>query len=466
MRRFNILVLLLAICFGIGHSATKAPKYIFYYIGDGMGFGAVSLAQAYNRMVLGSDSLITMMTFPIASAATTHSASSGVTDSAAAGTALATGFKTKNAMLGMDADSVPVTSISTQLKELGYGIGLVTTVAPDDATPAAHYAHVPHRSMFYEIGCQAAASGVDILAGANLRGLTDKQTGEPTDLLDVFEANGVSVVRGAEAVATAKYPRVVMLNTSTEYDNEVGLVIDSLPGVLTLPVMTQTCLDFLKAKTPDAFFMMVEGGSIDHAAHSNDPATLIREMMGFNSALDIALDFYRAHPDETLIVVTADHETGGLALANKSMGYRIEPQYLRYPSMSKDRFKDQCKALARSRMVIDWPYMKQMLTDNLNLFNDIEVSEADEQTLQEMFALVLDNRSKGDMDALDKSFNKFADEVFDVINRAAGIGWTTHDHSGAVVPVFAIGVGSELFAPLHDNTELPGIIRSLTGIGQ
>lgn len=466
MRRFHTILLLLTLCFGIGHSATRAPKYIFYYIGDGMGFGAVSLAQAYNRMVLGSDSLITMMTFPVASAATTHSASSGVTDSAAAGTALATGHKTKNGMLGMDADSVPVTSISTQLKEMGYGIGLVTTVAPDDATPAAHYAHVPHRSMFYQIGCQAAASGFDFMAGANLRGLVDKSTGEATDLLDIFEANGVSVVRGTEAVASAKHPRVVMLNTSTEYDNEVGLVIDSLPGVLTLPVMTQTCLDFLRTKSPDAFFMMVEGGSIDHAGHSNDAATLVREMMGFNSALDIALDFYRAHPDETLIVVTADHETGGLSLANKSMGYRIEPQYLRYPAMSKDRFKDQCKALSRSRMVIDWPYMKQMLTDNLSLFIAIEVSQADEQKLEEIFNQVLDARSQGDMKQMERSFNLFADEVFDVINRAAGIGWTTHDHSGAVVPVFAIGVGAELFAPLHDNTELPGIIRSLTGITQ
>ena len=144
-------------------AVAAAPKYIFYFIGDGMGPGQVMAAETYNRMTRGSDTELLMMRLPVNAMCTTWSASSPVTDSAAAGTALAAGVKTKNSMLGMGPDSVAVNSIAVDLKEMGYGIGLITNVAPDDATPGAFYAHVPYRGMYYEIGCQAAESGVDFL---------------------------------------------------------------------------------------------------------------------------------------------------------------------------------------------------------------------------------------------------------------------------------------------------------------
>lgn len=202
-----------------------APKYVFYFIGDGMGVGAVSLAQTYNRMVLGNAEPLTMMQLPVSSLAFTYSASSPVTDSAAAGTALATGNKTNNGMLGVTPDSAAVVSIATMLHDKGYGVGLVTTVAPDDATPGAFYAHQPARAMFYEIGCDAAASGFEFIAGANLRGLKDKK-GNATDLLDVFEQNQVSVVRGIGGLADARYSKVLLLAENNPSDNEIGLTID------------------------------------------------------------------------------------------------------------------------------------------------------------------------------------------------------------------------------------------------
>ena len=134
--------LILPACF-MSLQAADAPKYIFYYIGDGMGFNHVLNAQIFSDEVLRADSTLTMLRFPVASMARTHSASSDVTDSAAAGTALATGRKTRNNMLGMDADTVAVTSIAKTLFDKGWGVGLVTTVAIDDATPGAFYAHVP-----------------------------------------------------------------------------------------------------------------------------------------------------------------------------------------------------------------------------------------------------------------------------------------------------------------------------------
>ena len=131
-------------------------KYIFYFIGDGMGLNPVLAGEAFNRSVLGNDTPLLMLQFPVTSYATSHSASSDVTDSAAGGTALATGHKTRNGMVGMDADSVAVQSIASKLFNQGWGVGLVTTGAPDDATPASFYAHQPNRGMYYEIGAEAA----------------------------------------------------------------------------------------------------------------------------------------------------------------------------------------------------------------------------------------------------------------------------------------------------------------------
>lgn len=158
-----------------GSLFANTPKYIFYYIGDGMGMGQVMGAEAYNRTVLGNNDHLLMMQFPVSAVSTTFSASSPVTDSAAAGTALATGNKTNNGMLGMTPDSTSVTSIAKTLFDDGYGIGLVTSVYPDDATPGAFYTHVPSRSMYYEIGKDAASCGYDFIGGSNLRGIRKKR---------------------------------------------------------------------------------------------------------------------------------------------------------------------------------------------------------------------------------------------------------------------------------------------------
>lgn len=443
--------------------SASAPKYIFYFIGDGMGVGAVSLTQVYNRVVLGNDSMLTMMQFPFASMAFTHSASSPVTDSAAAGTALATGHKTNNGMLGVTPDTMSVVSIATVLRQNSYGVGLVTTVAPDDATPAAFYAHQPSRNMFYEIGCDAAASGFEFIAGANLRGLKDKN-GNETDLLKEFEENAVSVVRGLDGLKDAKYTRVLLLSDNPASDNEVGFVVDSIEGAMTLPDMTQACLDHLQETASDKFFMMVEGGSIDHAGHANDASTLVMETLGFDKALKIAYEFYKAHPDETLIVVTADHETGGLVLANHTLHYNIEPKYLQYPRMSKDAFSDYCKGIMRSRMVFTWDDMKEFLSDRLGLYTAIPVTEEEDARLREKFDRTFALRSEADVEGMYNSFNSFAEDVYRLISSVSGVGWTTNDHSGTPVPVFAVGVDADRFASMQDNTEIPKKILSIAGL--
>ena len=441
----------------------STPKYIFYYIGDGMGMGQVMAAEAYNRTVYNNTTPILMMQFPVASVATTYSASSPVTDSAAAGTALATGCKTKNGMLGMNADTVAVTSVAKQLFDMGYGIGLVTSVAPDDATPAAFYAHVPKRSMFYEIGKQAAESGYDFIGGANLRGTKGKD-GKPNDLIHTFRKNGVDIVRGIDALNYSKSPRVLLLNTDSLVLNDIGYTIDSLPGVLTLPEMTIGCLNHLTKNKKDRFFMMVEGGNIDHAGHSNDAGCVIKEVLNFQQAIQAGYDFYLEHPDETLIVITADHETGGMGLGNNSVGYDLRLKAYESQRISKDLFDTHCRKLIKSGEIPTWEQMQQYLKDKLGFWGDVKLSDKQTEKLREAYSKCFESKTDTTEKTLYNNFYGFSSQVFKTLDSVTGMGWTTNAHSGGLVPVYAIGVGAEKFAGFNDNTDIPAIIRAIVGI--
>lgn len=448
-------------------AAKAAPKYVFLFIGDGMGMGPVMSTLAYQRMAHPTDTLV-MSTFPVVSWCQTYSASSPVTDSAAAGTALSTGTKTKNTMLGMGPDTVAVTSIARQFKDKGWGVGIITTVAPDDATPGAFYTHVPNRNMFYQIDCDAAASGYDFIAGAGLRGLKDKD-GKPTDVLERFAAAGVSVVHGLDTMPEATPgTRVLLLSPEgVGEDNNVGYTIDSVPEALKLPEMTRVGLTYVQrtaAEPGRPFFMMIEGGNIDHALHGNDGGAAIKEIINFDQAIRVAYDFYLQHPDETLIVITADHDTGGMTLGNNVLHYDAKPQLIDSQRVSKEEFSAYCKGILKSRRIYRWDDMKEYLTDKLGLFTIVPVSAEQEKTLRDKFEACFTQRNSADEKTLYASFNAFAVDVFRHLNGQTGFGFTTTSHTGNPVPVFAVGVGACRFKSLNNNKNIPEIIRTLTGL--
>lgn len=436
----------------------EAPKYIFYYIGDGMGMGPITATQTYKRTIEGSKDLLTMMQFEVASICLTYSSDSDITDSAAAGTALATGNKTRNGMLGMNADTISVESVAAKLHNKGYGVGVTTSVAPDDATPGAFYAHVPSRKKFYEIDTQMAESGYEFIAGAGLRGLN--VDGKDTDLLSKFAANDVQIVRGPAEIANINNRRVLLLNTEGTSENNIGYTIDSISNVLTLPKIAETCLAHLEKTTPDGFFMMVEGGNIDHALHANDGGAAIKEIINFNEALDVAYKFYLAHPDETLIVVTADHDTGGMANVNPR-GAKGGLANIDCQRVSKEQFGAYCSAMLRSRRTYTWEDMKEYLADNLGLYGKIQPTEEQDSILRQHFDRTFEQRNSADQQTLYASFNEFAVEVFSIFNEASGLAFTTTGHSANPVPVFAIGVGAEKFQNMNNNIELPGKILEI-----
>ncbi|MGM9804571.1 MAG: alkaline phosphatase [Muribaculaceae bacterium] len=460
IKRFLTLMCCVAIALAM---AAKQPKFIFYFIGDGMGLSPVLCTETYNRTVCQNANPLLMLQFPVVSYATSYSASSTITDSAAAGTALSTGHKTNNSSLGVDTQNQPVTSVAKELHDLGYGVAIATSVDPDDATPGAFYAHVPKRYMFYEIAQDMARSGYDMFAGARLRG---KAPEGGKDVKTLLAEAGYTVVNGPEGYKANKDKRrLVLLNTTEELDH-IGYAIDSVSTNLTLPFITQACLEHQLKVSPKQFFIMVEGGLIDHSLHANDAATSVKETINFNQAIQVAYDFYLQHPDETLIVVTADHNTGGMAAAVNGGPSTHAMRNFDYQRVSIEQMQADCRKMLDGDNQPTWEDMKQYLTSKFGLYGAIEVNQKLDDELQEAFNNTFVARNTADKKTLYASFNQFVGKTFNVLDRLTGIGWTTYGHSGDFVPVFAIGVGSEVFQGFQDNIDIPNKIRSLCGIPQ
>ena len=443
--------------------AAKQPKYIFYFIGDGMGLSPILCTETYNRTVLQTGEPLLMLQFPVASYATSYSHSNTITDSAAAGTALSTGHKTNNSALGVDGNGNPVTSIAKELHDRGYGIAIATSVDPDDATPGAFYAHVPKRNMFYDIAQDMARSGYNMFAGARLRGKTPEGG---KDVKTILTEAGYTIANGPKGYeANKNKDKLVLLNT-TETIDHIGYAIDSIAENLSLPFITRACLEHQLKVSPKRFFIMVEGGLIDHSLHANDAGTSVKEIIDFNNAIRVAYDFYLKHKDETLIVVTADHNTGGMAAGVSGGPYNHVMSNFNYQRVSIEQMQADCRKMLNREQPVTWDEMKKYLADNLGLYSHIAVSEKNDKALTEAFEATFVNRNNADKKTLYATFNQFVARTFSILDHSTGIGWTTSGHSGDFVPVFAIGVGSELFNGFQDNTDLPNKIRSLCGINR
>lgn len=440
LRKFTILAIA-ALC----QTAVMAQvKYVFYFIGDGMGWGHVNAAQYYNRIIREADEPLLMMQFPAVGSAFTYSASSPVTDSAAAGTALATGKKTRNGMVGLAPDSItPFESIATKLKKQGWGVGVLTSVSADDATPAAFYGHQINRGMRYELDCDAAKSDFDFIGGANLKGITNENDAQKR-LTDA----GYTIVRSTTAKEAAKAKKLILLSPQDKSD--IGYTIDSIADALNLPDMTAMALLHMKKVSPKKFFLMVEGGNIDHAAHSNDGGGVIKEILAFQDAIRVAYDFYLDHPDETLIVVTADHDTGGMALNGK-----VNLAATDFQRISKDEMSNYFRTLIENGTPVSWDEMKQILSSKLGFWNGVKINEKQEDALKKAFDKTFVARTGKDEKGLYNSFDELVTEVFKIMNTHIGTHFTTHSHSANPVPVFAIGKGAEAFGVMQDNTEIP-----------
>lgn len=432
-------------------------KYIFYFIGDGMGFGHVSTAETYNRENLNAPAPLLMLQFPVAGQAWTYSADNRITDSAAAGTALATGHKTRNSMIGMTADSVAVPSIAKILKNKGYAVGIASTVAGDDATPAAFYANSVSRHKKQEIASQAISSNFDFFGGPVWRGSKDNDNNDNGWKKAMADA-GYSICYGYDQFQKLNNPKKVLMLSNSPYGDQAGYTLDANPERLTTEQLTSACLKQLYNTNPSGFFMMIEAGNIDWASHANDGATVVKEVIDFQQGINVAYQFYLQHPDETLIIVTADHETGGMTFGRKDNERDGNLFLINSQKYSKDRFSDHCKAILAEGKTFSWEDMKNFLSQNLGFYSRFELTETENAELIDAFNTTFTQHAGTDQKTLYNNFNQFAVKVFDILNRAMGIGWTSGNHTALYVPIYAIGQGAEKFSGSINNIQIPKLI--------
>lgn len=440
-------------------------KYVFFFIGDGMGPHQVLSTEMYLAELegkIGRKSLL-MTTFPYSGQVATFSANSGITDSAASGTCLASGKKTNNGMIGQTPDGTPAISVASRLKEQGWGIGIMTSVTIDHATPSSHYAHTPSRNNYYIIGTQLAESGFDFFGGSGFDQPQDKKNPAAPNLYDLCEQNGY-VLAGGYADAKAKIGAQKMLLVPAERLEDRSLHAGALPyaidrktGDLSLPEIVEVAIAQLS--THDQFFMMAEGGKIDYASHANDGGTVLREVLDFDDAIKVAYDFYMQHPDETLIVVTADHETGGMALGNSD--YTLNLKVLAEQKCSSDLLSDQLSTLQKEAgKHLTWEQVKEVISKNTGLYTVVEISKEEDQLLQAAFGQMMQHQ--GVEKSLYKDINALASKALALLNQKSRLGWTSKGHTASAVPVFAIGVGAERFTGWHDNSEIAPLIYEAT----
>ena len=288
-------------------------KYIFLFIGDGMGMGQVSLTESYlsyKAGKLGGEQL-SFTKFPYLALCNTYSANRNITCSAAAGTAIACGEKTNNEYIGVDPDGKPLESIAYVLHDQGYNVGIMTTVPVNHATPAAFYGHNSSRYGYYEISQEIVSSGFEFFGGSGFYNYKGRNNDKPA--VDIYiEGNGYDVCYGTKEFKTRDRSKdIVFIQESGRETNPENYVSDGAEdGDVELYEMLQMGLEVLGDEDP--FFIMCEGGNIDWAAHDNKTMTTVMEVVALDKAIRTAIQFYNEHPDETLIIVTADHETGGV----------------------------------------------------------------------------------------------------------------------------------------------------------
>lgn len=453
-----------AVFVALAVSASPKPKYVFYLIGDGMGVNTVYGTMMFNRSVGIGPKTLNFWDFPVRTFITTYSASSLTTDSAAAGTALATGSKTYNDAMGVGPDTLALTNIAEWAKASGAGVGIATSVPLNHATPSAFYAHTKSRNDHDVILNQYIGSKVDFIAGSGI--LTEeKRTGRNSAALEalVREA-GVRVLYKDEFDRAGEVDGRVMCLGKPGTGNDLTYAVDRREGDVTLGDFVKAGIDYLSANyMKEGFFFMIEGGNIDHAAHNEDAYAAFGEINDFAATIDIVLDFYRKHPDNTLIVVTSDHDTGSFIASWKKMPddkSTIARQHGSEDGINAD-FREFLAA--HDGNIPDWEEAKDFLGEHLGLWRTVKVSAKAEESLKRDYYKSLGGGDGSVVVSLYSVSTLIVSKAIDYLNNVSGFEWGHGSHSSTPVGLYAIGSRSGDLAACRDNTDVPRTIAAAAG---
>jgi alkaline phosphatase len=463
LRKCALVLIILALAGAVNtvmaaqtESLPKA-KGIILLIGDGMGINQVRSADLYAKHVLKES--LAINSIRTRGITTTYSADSEVTDSSSAATALYTGYKINNSVLNILPDGKDLFTIGHAAKKSGLSVGVVTTTRITHATPAAVYSRSPHRDCEAYIAEQLPEFAPEVVLGGGKQyfmpqNATGSKRKDQANLIQTMESKGYYYVTKKGELSTL-YPETNKLfglfaNSHMDYaldrENEPGLADQP-----SLADMTKAALSILE-KNPKGFFIMIEGGRIDHACHAHDIKASIYETLDFDSAVKVALEFQKTHPD-ILVLVTADHETGGLGLG-RGTEYALAVESLKpikntLEYLNKKIKKDPAK------------------TDDFIKAAGFELTEKEKGFLvkHSAGAPVTGIPELHDYPKVEKYVGSCVHYSLSCIeSERCKIGWTSFGHTAQPVITCAVGPGESEFSGCYDNTDIAKKMAKLLGL--
>jgi alkaline phosphatase len=410
--------------------AAGRPRSVILMIPDGCGPASITLGRIVAGHPLALDSILV-------GACETAPADALITDSAAAATAYASGIKTRNRELGLTPDDRPVATVLEGARARGLSTGLVATSRITHATPAAFASHVPERDNEEEIAAEEIDHHIDVLLGGGRlefvgAGAGGKRT-DGRDLIAESRQAGCAVIVNRDQLERITRPPVLGLFAPDHMSYEIDR--DTLVEP-SLAEMTRKALDLL-SRNPRGFFVMIEGSRVDHAAHDNDPATHVREVLAYDEAVGAALAFAR-RDGHTLVISVSDHECGGLTdgiWSDRDTASTLKPEVLRRVRASASRMAGEIRGGEPP---------EQVLARDAGV-RDLAPEEA---------AALRDAAARGGLTRA----------IGALLSRRACVGWTTRGHTAADVGLYAWGPGAERLRGTHQNTDVAWAVAGLLGL--
>ncbi|MFR6023637.1 MAG: alkaline phosphatase [Oscillospiraceae bacterium] len=469
----------------------ESPKYVFLFIGDGMSYPQIQATADYlgaladddymqaepslddnGGAVLDGPVALNFMNFEAAGSAVTYDSNSFAPDSASTATSISTGHKTYSGSINVDeTGTVEYETISEKLHEqLGWEVGVISSVNLNHATPAAFYAHQASRGDYYEIGEELVESGFEYFAGGGL--LDPDNGGESDNLYGLAEEAGytVSMDYATHDTVTAD-DKVVLIDEYLADSDAMAYEIDRTDDMWSLADYVEKGIDVLMNDT--GFFMMCEGGKIDWACHANDAATTIHDTMAFSDAVQVAIDFAAEHPEETLILVTGDHETGGLTIGFAGTDYDTYLSLLESQTISFTQFDEQYVAEYKA----NGTSFEEVLADIEELFglktegeegDKLVLTEYEIETLRAAYEKSVNGTATSSYEqeeyVLYGTYEPLSVTITHIINNKSGVSFTSYSHTGLPVAVLADGVGADEFNGYYDNTDIFNKLADMLGV--
>jgi len=478
----------------------KTPKYIFLFIGDGMSYPQIQLtnyflnAQENKKTFLDSKNRLKMMDFNISAAAQTYNSTSFIPDSASTATSIASGKKTRSGSINVSEDlSEKYETIAEKLKkQKDYKIGIITSANINHATAAAFYAHQPSRKNYYDIGTEMIKSNFDYFAGGGLKDLKGDNN-DKEDLYKLSKKAGYKVVKTKKKVEnlTSNDGKVIIIPESLADSDSMNYSLDCKEGEWELADYLQKGIDLLD--NDKGFFIMTEGGKIDWACHANDAATTIRDTIALDNAVSKAVDFYNKHQDETLIIVTGDHETGGLTIGYSKTNYdtflsNFNKQKISYAKFNSDyisKYKKEKTSLEQVMNDVETlfglkiPKVKENSEGIMKDSADLHPEYSKDSTLvltnyeYDKIKKAYDEtmtRTGEEMEYSEEEYEMYGSyepltvTITHILNNKCGVNFSSYAHTALPVSVLVKGVGEDSFNGYYDNTEIYNRLAKLVRV--